>query len=316
MSDWLVHLVQIGGFGKHPNADTLSITQVYGQNVIFRTGTYEKGDLAVFLPPDTVLPTDPEHPILKDNPGLKPGRRIDAVRLRGIFSNGLLVPAKILFTEEELASIPVGTHVAERLGLTKYEDQGDRLATTGENERDPGFMPVYTDIDGWAKYRNAGLINEGDKVVILEKIHGCVDAETVLETLEHGPLTISEIVQKRMNVHVKSASLNTIPAHFAVYSPSYFGVIDPLPQGLTGNVIHRKDGGTVVVSNEQVPSDYSEYKKVLDWSELPSNNDWYEIELADGRKLKVTGNHEVWLPALRCWRRVDQLTVDDEFLVD
>jgi RNA ligase (TIGR02306 family) len=172
MSDWLVHLVQIGGFGKHPNADTLSITQVYGQNVIFRTGTYENGDLAVFLPPDTVLPTDPEHPILKDNPGLKPGRRIDAVRLRGIFSNGLLVPAKILFTEEELASIPVGTHVAERLGLTKYEDQGDRLATTGENERDPGFMPVYTDIDGWAKYRNAGLINEGDEVVILEKIHG------------------------------------------------------------------------------------------------------------------------------------------------
>lgn len=281
MSDWLVHLVQIGDFGKHPNADSLSITQIYGQNVIFRSGTYQKGDLAVFLPPDSVLPSDPEHPIIKDS-GLKPGHRIDAVRLRGIFSNGLTIPASVLFTPEELAAIPVGTHVADRIGVTKYEDQGDKLATLGENERDPGIMPVYTDIDGWAKYRNAGLINEGDEVVILEKIHGCVDAETVLETLEHGPLTISEIVRKRMNVHVKSASLNTTPAHFAVYSPS----------------------------------DYSEYKKVLDWSELPSNNDWYEIELADGRKLKVTGNHEVWLPALRCWRRVDQLTVDDEFLVD
>jgi hypothetical protein len=172
MSDWLVHLIQIDGFGKHPNADTLSITQIYGQNVIFRTGTYKKGDLAVFLPPDTVLPTDPNHPILKDNPGLKPGHRIDAVRLRGVFSNGLTIPARVLFTEEELASIPVGTHVADRIGVTKYQDQGDKLATIGENEKDPGVMPVYTDIDGWAKYRNSGLINEGDEVVILEKIHG------------------------------------------------------------------------------------------------------------------------------------------------
>lgn len=171
MSDWLVHLVEIGDFGKHPNADTLSITQIYGQNVIFRSGTYNKGDLAIFLPPDTVLPSDPEHAIIKDS-GLKPGHRIDAVRFRGIFSNGLTIPASVLFTPEELATIPVGTHVADRIGVTKYEDQGDKLATTGENEKDPGIMPVYTDIDGWAKYRNSGIIAEGDEVVILEKIHG------------------------------------------------------------------------------------------------------------------------------------------------
>lgn len=171
MSDWLVHLVEIGDFGKHPNADTLSITQIYGQNVIFRSGTYQKGDLAVFLPPDTVLPSDPEHPVVKDS-GLKPGHRIDAVRLRGIFSNGLTIPASVLFTPEELVAIPVGTHVADRIGVTKYEDQGDKLAIIGENEKDPGVMPVYTDIDGWAKYRNHGFISEGDEVVILEKIHG------------------------------------------------------------------------------------------------------------------------------------------------
>ena len=58
MSDWLVHLVQVGKFGKHPNADSLSITQVYGQNVIFRTGGFQEGDLAVFLPPDSVLYRD------------------------------------------------------------------------------------------------------------------------------------------------------------------------------------------------------------------------------------------------------------------
>jgi len=313
MSDWLVHLVQLAKVGNHPNGENLSITTVYGQPVIMKRGLLSPGDLAVFVPPDSVLPFNPESLVLKSS-GLPPGHRVEARRLRGIFSNGFLIPARELFSPADLETIQVGDHVAERLGITKYEDAGDKLAITGENERDRGYMPIYTDIDGFAKYRE--VIKEGEEVVLTEKIHGCVDAETVLETLEHGPLTISEIVRKRMNVHVKSASLNTTPAHFAAYSPSYFGVIDPLPQGLTGNVIRRKDGGTVVVSNEQVPSDYSEYKKVLDWSELPSNNDWYEIELADGRKLKVTGNHEVWLPALRCWRRVDQLTVDDEFLVD
>jgi RNA ligase (TIGR02306 family) len=128
--------------------------------------------LAVFIPPDSVLPTDPESPILKDNPYLKPGGRVNAVRLRGIFSNGFMIPAKMLFTENELSTIEVGTHIADRIGITKYVDEGERLSTGGENERDPGFMPCYTDIEGWPKYRNSGVITEKTPVVITEKIHG------------------------------------------------------------------------------------------------------------------------------------------------
>lgn len=170
MSDWLVHLVQVGKSGKHPNADSLSITQVYGQNVIFRTEGLKDGELAVFIPPDSVLPTDPTHPIFKDSPGLKLGQRIDAVRLRGIFSNGFLVPASVFFSETELEEIPIGTHVAERIGITKYQDDGDLLSTRGDNERDPGYMPTYTDIEGWPKHRY--VIPEGQEVVLTEKIHG------------------------------------------------------------------------------------------------------------------------------------------------
>jgi hypothetical protein len=293
MSDWLVHLVQIGKFGKHPNADSLSITQIYGQNVIFRTGTYQEGDLAVFLPPDSVLPSNPEHPLLKDNPHLKPGHRVDAVRLRGIFSNGFTVPAHVLFTPEELKDIPIGTHVAERIGVTKYVDQGDALSTGGENERDPGFLPCYTDIEGWAKYRNQGILNPGDDVIITEKIHGCVDANTILETLENGPMSIQEIVSRQLPVHVKSTNLSIV-------SPSMVGTLF--------------DDTMINFSSETTP--VAEYKLVLDWSELPSIDNWFEIELSNGKTLKITGNHEVWLPKLRCWRRVDELTTEDEFLVD
>src|SRR6185436_143595 len=105
--------------GHHPNADSLDITTVYGQSVILKRGLLSEGDLAVFVSPDSVLPLDPESIVNKDS-GLPPGHRVEARRLRGIFSNGFLIPAKEVFSPSELAEIQVGDHVAERLGITKY----------------------------------------------------------------------------------------------------------------------------------------------------------------------------------------------------
>ena len=40
--------------------------------------------------------------------------------------------------------------------------------------------------------------------------------------------------------------------------------------------------------------------------------EWFQLTLEDGTVLPpLTGNHRVWLPVLKCWRRVDKLTVDD-----
>lgn len=264
MSDWLVHLVQIGKFGNHPNADSLDITQIYGQNVIFKRGTYQQGDLAVFLPPDTCMPMDPEHPLLKDNPHLKPGHRVDAVRLRGIFSNGFTVPARVLFTEEELKDIPVGTHVAERIGVTKYEDEGDKLSTRGDNERDPGYMPCFTDIDGWPKYRNQGVIEEGEEVVITEKIHGAnarfcfrdgrlwvgsrtgVKAEYIRADGTEGNLWWK--VAKDLDLEGKFKKLQleptvgTVPTHDLVLFGEVYGQVQDLKYGLVTGATLRVFG--------------------------------------------------------------------------
>lgn len=42
---------------------------------------------------------------------------------------------------------------------------------------------------------------------------------------------------------------------------------------------------------------------------------WYELELESGEKLRLTGNHEVYLPDLNCWRRVDQLDGNENLMV-
>lgn len=64
----------------------------------------------------------------------------------------------------------------------------------------------------------------------------------------------------------------------------------------------------------------NQYKKILgvfkngiDMNE--KSHKWYEIELDNGIKIKVTGNHLIYMPTHRCWRRVDELNNSDEVLV-
>jgi hypothetical protein len=42
---------------------------------------------------------------------------------------------------------------------------------------------------------------------------------------------------------------------------------------------------------------------------------WYEIVTENGEKVKLTGNHLVYLPKLKCYRRADELSIDDEVLL-
>lgn len=156
MSEGAVTVVRVGKIGKHPNADTLSITHVFGgYPCIVRTGDFAEGDLAAYVPVDSVVPvTDPRFAFLGPHP------RIKAKRLRGIFSMGLLVKPDPAWTE--------GQDVGELLGITKYEPPADIAMNTG-NEKDPGFL-IHYDIEGYRKYTH--LLPDGMPVVITEKIHG------------------------------------------------------------------------------------------------------------------------------------------------
>lgn len=60
----------------------------------------------------------------------------------------------------------------------------------------------------------------------------------------------------------------------------------------------------------------SEYNRIISHSTAKNKNkvQWFEIEVEDGTKIKVTGNHKIWLPNLMCYRRVDKLTTDDFIL--
>lgn len=197
MSTFSCPLVRISGFGKHKNADTLCITHVEGSTCIFKEGTFQEGDLAVFVPIEAVVPLDnPAFAWLRDPK--KPNKtthRVKARYVRGVFSDGFLVPLSeipqvesfeldaVESADREIPWRVVGSHddppgeslrlgqdMAPLLGVTKAVDQ---LPPTLNAEQEYGpvdRVPVY-DMEALKKYRYI-FEDPSERVIVTEKCHG------------------------------------------------------------------------------------------------------------------------------------------------
>lgn len=169
MSEFYVRCFRIGKVGKHPNADTLSITQgPSGYPVVFKTGDFQAGQLAVHIPVDALVDVSlPNFSWLADK-ATNGVFRVRATRLRGVPSYGFLCPATEVMREGDL----VQNHPCFR--VRKYEsepvyDQGSVIQ--GEHALIPeaAMIPQY-DIEGMRRYGD--VIQEGEMVSVTEKIHG------------------------------------------------------------------------------------------------------------------------------------------------
>lgn len=154
-------VVRIENIENHPNADRLDVIQVWGYTVITQKGLWKPGDLAVYIPPDSIVPDTEQFSFLEGK------LRIKAKKLRGIYSFGMLTTVPDGATE--------GEDVAERMGITHYEPKpvheklNSGLKTRKHTASPPqGEYPKY-DVDSIARYKS---LLDGCNVVITEKIHG------------------------------------------------------------------------------------------------------------------------------------------------
>lgn len=150
-SEFEIRKVTIGEVRPHPNADKLEVTQVGGYPVVIRKGEYNPGDKAIYLPIDSLVPVN--HPAFSFLDRGREFERIKAVRFRGVFSMGLLIP---------------NNWEIKDLGVTRWEPQ-ELISTSGDVDTNYDIIPFY-DIESLRKYPNAFRSNE--KVVLTEKIHG------------------------------------------------------------------------------------------------------------------------------------------------
>lgn len=151
----------------HPNADSLSLVMVGDFQCAVRTEDWKDGNLAIYIPPDSVVPETKEFEFLGKH------RRIKARKLRGEWSVGLLIPAP--------TGAEIGDDYMERLGIVHYEPQvHGHFTTGGDNVAAPrkGDFPKY-DVLNFRKYSDCFV--EGEEVIVTEKIHGgngrfvCID---------------------------------------------------------------------------------------------------------------------------------------------
>lgn len=150
-----VEVVRLGPLEKHPNADKLEIARIFGYTVCCQIGNFKEGMLAAYIPPDSVVPNTPEFAFLNGH------FRIKVKKLRGIVSQGFLIPAPEGSKE--------GDDVASIVGVTHY-DPPEPATTGGEAEKaPPGYRPHY-DVDTFFRY--GYLFKPGEMVVATEKVHG------------------------------------------------------------------------------------------------------------------------------------------------
>jgi RNA ligase (TIGR02306 family) len=181
MSEFHVTATRIKDISTHPNADSLEIAQVFDYRAIIRKGEFSVGELVVYLPLESVVPdTEQWHYLCPKQDGggvsryevgqvpLK-YRTIEAKKIRGIFSQGLIV------------KLPEGNWVEgddlqQALQITRAPDPSDlestKPKTGGDCESPPkGYViPIYTDIESMK--RHSGIFQTKDDVVLTEKVHG------------------------------------------------------------------------------------------------------------------------------------------------
>ena len=144
----------------HPNADAIELCHIGGYRSIIAKNTIRNGDPVAYIPEASVVP-----PWLIAELGLEgklsgsAKNRVKPIRLRGIYSEGLVYP---------MPDTPIGADVTERLGIVKYEPPIP-AAFAGEVDNRMG-RTLRFDIENIKRYPDVLL--EGEPVVVTEKLHG------------------------------------------------------------------------------------------------------------------------------------------------
>jgi RNA ligase (TIGR02306 family) len=170
----VAYVGKIGSVSEIPNADNIELVTVGGWNSITKKGEYQVDDLVVVATTDAVIPKE-----LSDDMGvtnyLRKGQRVRTVKLRGVYSECLLIPLNYVFKSFSAQSGFIdGQDMMEVLNIYKYEPpvKTVQLSVGGRKvkyHQNPNFHVYYK----FPNQKNVpDMFNEEDEVVITRKLHG------------------------------------------------------------------------------------------------------------------------------------------------
>ena len=204
MSKFSCPVVRVASVEDHFNADRLNIVKLEGLAYTCISGKladgtprYKVGDLCVYIPSQSVLPTWllKEMDFWNEETGKGTlaganGDRVKPLKLRGIFSEGVLFPvggrdhtttASYIVADGVMHFVEFGQDVAELLGITKWAAPIP-IHMAGEVASVPEAALHY-DFDRWES--SPDIFDPGEVVVAQEKIHGTMTCIQYFPDMDH-----------------------------------------------------------------------------------------------------------------------------------
>ncbi len=165
----VAYVGKIGSVVEIPGADNIELVLVGGWQAITKKGEYRVDDLVVVATTDAVIPKE-----LSDQLGvtnyLRKGQRVRTVKLRGVYSECLLIPTT--FVPEKYRY--EGSDCMELLEIFKFEPPAKVITLVSGGRKmkyhqNPNFHIYYK----FPNQKNVpDMFNEEDEVVITRKLHG------------------------------------------------------------------------------------------------------------------------------------------------
>jgi RNA ligase (TIGR02306 family) len=151
-----------------PGSDNIEQARIGGWNCIIKKGEYHPGDLVVVATTDAVIPQELSDDMNVTN-YLRKGGRVRTVKLRGVYSECLIIPITYIQGVKRYE----GADVMDMLGIFKYEPPVKMVQlASGKKIRyseNPNFLIYYK----FPNMKNVtGMFTEEDVVQITRKIHG------------------------------------------------------------------------------------------------------------------------------------------------
>ena len=152
-------------------ADRIEIAKVQGWQSVVVRGQYNVGDRIIFIPIDTVLQPAVWNSYLHDKQDPTKPIRVRTIRLKGVVSQGLIFPLRIL--PEEYINSDIGTDISSIINVLKYEKPVPAQLAGQVKGNFPTHLVSKTDEDNLKS--NIKVLEElknCDTIVITEKCDG------------------------------------------------------------------------------------------------------------------------------------------------
>jgi RNA ligase (TIGR02306 family) len=164
-------VAKIDSINNIPGADNIQSATINGWSCIVKKDSHFVGELIICATTDAVIPQNLAESLSITN-YLRSGNRVRTIKLRGVYSECLIIPLKFANLTSK-NNLKEGDDVMSLLGIFKFEPEAKQIQLSSGRKVRYFENPNFNIYHKFPNIKNVkGLFTENDDVQITRKIHG------------------------------------------------------------------------------------------------------------------------------------------------